>query len=111
MIGSLFAGTDEAPGEVIDGYKTARGQASAAYMKDNGVETGEFRTAEGISLKVPVKGPVEYLINDLMGGLRSAMTYAGAENLVDFQKKAVFCRVSPATLEENIPWLSKMAIK
>ena len=76
-------------------------------MKDNGVSTGEFRTAEGITLEVPVKGPVENLINELMGGLRSAMTYAGAKDLRDFQKKAMFCKISESTLSENEAWLSK----
>jgi IMP dehydrogenase len=105
MIGSLFAGTDEAPGKVVKGFKVARGQASAEYMKDNGVETGEFRTAEGVSIEVPVKGPVEKVVNDLMGGLRSAMTYAGAESIEDFQKKAEFAVVSEAGREESKPWL------
>jgi IMP dehydrogenase len=105
MIGSLFAGTDETPGEVKNGKKQARGQASAAYMKDNGVETGEFRSAEGISVEVNVKGPVEYVVDELMGGLRSAMTYAGANNIEEFHKKAIFCKISEATLSENKPWL------
>ena len=108
MIGSIFAGTDEAPGEVINGYKVARGQASAEYMKDNGVETGEFRTAEGVSIKVPVKGPVKNIIHDLMGGLRSAMTYSGAESIEDFQNKAVFALVSQSGREESKPWLSTL---
>ena len=111
MIGSLFAGTDEAPGEVVKGFKVARGQASAEYMKDNGVETGEFRTAEGISIKVPVKGPVEKIVNDLMGGLRSAMTYSGAESLEDFQKKAEFALVSESGREESKPWLKDYSPK
>lgn len=106
MIGSLFAGCDETPGEVIHGYKTARGQASKEYMKDNSVAAGEFRAAEGVSTRVPAKGQVENVINDLMGGLRSAMTYAGAKNLKDFQKKAVFNLVSGRTQEENKPWLA-----
>lgn len=106
MLGSLFAGHNETPGEVKNGKKSARGQASASYMKDNGVETGEFRTAEGVSLEVVTKGPVEDLINNLMGGLRSAMTYAGAKNIKEFQEKAVFCVVSSSTQEENKPWLS-----
>lgn len=106
MIGSLFAGCDETPGEVVGGFKTARGQASKDYMKDTGVSTGEFRAAEGISIRVATKGPVENVINDLMGGLRSAMTYAGAENIKDFQKKAVFSIISGRTQEENKPWLS-----
>ncbi len=109
MIGSLFAGYDETPGAVKNGKKFARGQASASYMKDNGVETGEFRTAEGISLEVPVKGPVEKLIDELMGGLRSAMTYAGAQSLEEFQQKAVFTAVSPTVLNESKPWLADLA--
>ncbi len=108
MMGSLFAGCDETPGEVKNGRKDARGQASQAYMKDNGVETGEFRSAEGISLTVPVKGPVENLINELMGGLRSSMSYAGAKNIKEFQEKAVFCMSSQSTLKENVPWLKDM---
>lgn len=108
MIGSLFAGTDETPGEVKNGKKEVRGQASAAYMKDNGVETGEFRSAEGISTEVKAKGPVEYVVDELMGGLRSAMTYAGADNIEQFHKKSVFCVVSPSTLKESVPWISEM---
>jgi len=108
MIGSIFTGTDEAPGEEIHGYKVARGQASAEYMKDNGVDTGEFRTAEGVSIKVPLKGSVKNIIDDLMGGLRSAMTYAGAESIEDFQEKAVFALVSEAGREESRPWLSEV---
>lgn len=109
MIGSLFAGTDEAPGRVVNGYKIARGQASAEYMKDNGVETGEFRTAEGVSIRVPAKGPVEKVVYELMGGLRSAMTYAGAQSIEDFQKKAIFNLVSSSTQSESIPWLSSLS--
>ena len=105
MVGSLFAGCDETPGEVKNGKKTTRGQASDAYMKDNGVETGEFRSAEGISVSVPTKGPVKNIVDELMGGLRSAMTYAGAETIEDFQKKSVFCVISPSTAVENTPWL------
>lgn len=106
MCGSIFMGTDETPGKVIKGKKLARGQASASYMKDNGVQTGEFRSAEGISLEVSVKGPVENVINELMGGLRSAMTYSGAKDIADFQKKAVFTMVSPSVANESKPWLA-----
>lgn len=108
MIGSLFAGTDETPGEVKNGKKEVRGQASAAYMKDNGVETGEFRSAEGISTEVKAKGPVEYVVDELMGGLRSAMTYAGADNIEQFHKKSVFCVVSSSTNRESIPWIFEL---
>lgn len=108
MIGGLFAGTNEAPGEIKNGKKIARGQASLAYMKDNGVESGEFRSAEGVSIEVSMKGPVENVIDELMGGLRSAMTYAGAKDIEEFQKKSIFCIVSPAAREESKPWLSAL---
>ncbi|MBI3984989.1 MAG: guanosine monophosphate reductase [Candidatus Levybacteria bacterium] len=105
MVGSILAGTDETPGDVVNGQKIARGQASSTYMKDNGVSESKFRAAEGITTKVNVKGPVEDVIEQLMGGLRSAMSYSGAKNISDFQKKAVFVKISRATLNENIPWL------
>lgn len=108
MIGGLFAGTNEAPGEIKHGKKIARGQASLAYMKDNGVESGEFRSAEGVSIEVSMKGPVENVIDELMGGLRSAMTYTGAKDIEEFQKKSVFCIISSAAREESKPWLSTL---
>lgn len=109
MIGSLFAGCEETPGEIVDGFKKARGQASEDYMKDQGLISGEFRAAEGVSIKVPVKGSVENVVSDLMGGLRSAMSYAGAQSIADFQKKAVFTRVSENVREENKPWIKSIA--
>ncbi|HYM65036.1 MAG TPA: guanosine monophosphate reductase [Candidatus Sulfotelmatobacter sp.] len=108
MIGGLFAGCDETPGETKEGKKSVRGQASASYMKDNGVESGEFRSAEGISMEVKAKGPVKNVVDELIGGLRSAMTYAGAQNIEEFHKKAVFCSVSEEVLGENIPWLANL---
>jgi len=90
MIGSLFAGTDETPGEPQGGFKPARGQASQSYMQDNDIPLNGHRTAEGISTVVRIKGSVEYLINDIVGGLKSAMSYTGAKNIKEFQKKAIF---------------------
>jgi IMP dehydrogenase/GMP reductase len=101
MIGSLLAGTEETPGEVIGGKKKARGQASADYMKDNGVPLGEFRAAEGIYTLVEVSGSAEHVINDLAAGLRSAMSYTGAASIREFQAKARFVLVSKATIREN----------
>lgn len=109
MIGSLFAGTDETPGEVIGGKsKIVRGQASEEYMRDNGIEPGEFRTSEGVSLSVPLRGSVKHIIDSLIGGLRSAMTYSGAKTIKEFQKKSIFTIVSHAALEEGKPWLKSM---
>ncbi len=109
MIGSLLAGTDETPGEyTMNGKKLARGQASLEYMQDNGIVTNEFRAAEGISVEIDPRGPVERIINQLMGGLRSAMAYAGASNIAEFQEKAQFIAVSGSTQREGIPWIKNV---
>lgn len=102
MIGSILAGTKETPGEVVGGTKKARGQASKDYMKDNGSKLGEFRSCEGIMTMVPYKGSAEITINDLAGGLRSAMSYIGAKNIKEFQKKAQFTIASQAAQGEGI---------
>lgn len=107
MIGSILTGTEEAPGEVVGGVKKARGQASEDYMKDNGSKMGEFRSAEGIMTMVPYKGSAEFIINDLVGGLRSAMSYVGANNLKDFQKKAQFVVASPAAQGEGVAHINR----
>lgn len=102
MIGSMLAGTKETPGEVVGGVKKARGQASEDYMKDRGTTVGEFRSAEGITKMVQYKGSAEIIINDLVGGLRSAMSYAGAETISEFQQKAQFTLASRAAQGEGI---------
>lgn len=107
MVGSMLAGTEEAPGEVVGGVKKARGQASEDYMKDNGSKMGEFRSAEGIMTMVPYKGSAEFIINDLVGGLRSAMSYVGANNLKDFQKKAQFVVASTAAQGEGVAHINR----
>jgi len=103
MIGSLLTGTEEAPGEVIGGKKYARGQASMDYMKDRGISQSGFRSAEGISTMVPFKGSAELVINDIVGGLRSAMSYSGASSIAEFQKRAIFALVSESARGEARP--------
>lgn len=103
MLGNLLAGTDETPGEVIGGMKEYRGQASGEYMKDNGVEVNSFRAAEGVTAKVAVKGSVAEVIDEVAGGIRSAMSYTGAKTLDEFRKKAVFTIISDSTKIENQP--------
>lgn len=93
MIGSLFAGTDEANPENI--YS---GMASK--------EINKFRDGivpEGISVHVPYKGPARKVARDLISGLRQGMSMLGAKNLDQLREKAVFQRVSPATVIENGP--------
>ncbi len=107
MIGSLLAGTDETPGEVIDdGHgprKFVRGQASFSYMIDNQIAVDKHRAPEGEAGFVPVKGSARTILTQVSGGLRSAMSYTGAANLAEFRRRAVFTLVSNATLFENQP--------
>lgn len=116
MVGSLVAGTDEAPGDVIEIntklYKTYRGMGSVGAMKEGsasryGQEWKEGQTKklvpEGVEGLVPHKGALEDHLHQLMGGLRSGMTYLGAHNLAELAEKAEFIRISNASLIESKP--------
>jgi IMP dehydrogenase len=109
MIGSMFAGCDETPGKVIKGKKYFRGQASEDYMHDHGLETDENRAAEGVSTYVTVKGPVKKVVDKIKAGLKSSMSYTGATNLKEFQKKSQFVVVSEAAVREGKPWILNVA--
>lgn len=97
MIGSMFAGTSDTPGEVNNGYKNYRGQSSRTFMEAVGKEV---RTSEGISAKIRYKGDTSDVISDLIGGIRSGMSYANAMNL-DALRNVRFIRVSQAGLVEG----------
>jgi IMP dehydrogenase len=89
MIGGLFAGTDEAPGELINGKKVYRGMASRDAMRV--IRVGEsMPTPEGTSVLIDTKGPVKNIVQDIAGGLRSAFSYSNAKTLHEFQKHARF---------------------
>lgn len=107
MGGSMLAGTEETPGDVVHGEKIYRGQASESYMKDHGSEVNASRSAEGITTTVRAKGPVAHVINDFLGGLKSAMSYAGARNIAQFHEKAIFNLSSPAVQVENTSHFGK----
>lgn len=102
MIGNLFAGTDEAPGEHIfedgSGYKIYRGMASRGVVIS---DDGFYRTPEGKSGRVPYRGKAEGVLDDLASGLRSSMSYLGAKTIKEYQKNAEFIRVSHHTLKES----------
>ncbi|MDY5075241.1 MAG: IMP dehydrogenase, partial [Paludibacteraceae bacterium] len=114
MCGSMFAGTDEAPGETIiyNGrkFKTYRGMGSIDAMKagsaDRYFQGGEKNVSklvpEGIVGRVPYKGSVSETIYQLMGGLRSGMGYVGAHNLEELQH-AKFVKISAAGMSESHP--------
>lgn len=100
MIGRLFAGTTESPGQVIDNHKVFRGMASReAQEAGRGVVSG----VEGISTTVPYVGSVSNVINDFNAGLRSALSYTGVDNLIDFHSEAMYNRVTSSTLNETKP--------
>ncbi|OHB69576.1 MAG: IMP dehydrogenase [Planctomycetes bacterium RBG_16_43_13] len=115
MIGGLFAGVTESPGETIlykgRTYKSYRGMGSlGALMKGSrdrygqkGVEDAGKLVPEGVEGRVPFKGPLADFIYQLIGGLRAGMGYAGVRNIEDLRAKARFIRVSLATLKESHP--------
>jgi IMP dehydrogenase len=113
MIGSLFAGTDESPGEIIlfqgRSFKAYRGMGSISAMKEGSRDRygqgGESQMAklvpEGIEGRVPHKGPVSSMVHQLVGGLRAGMGYCGCRTIEEFQERTRFIRVSPAGLRES----------
>jgi IMP dehydrogenase len=113
MIGSLFAGTDEAPGETIlyqgRTFKTYRGMGSIAamqqgskdrYFQEETDEVGKL-VPEGIEGKVPYKGSLSAMVPQLVGGLRSGMGLTGSKNIEDLRTKTQFVRITAAGLRES----------
>ena len=112
MMGSMFAGTDEAPGEafLLEGrrFKTVRGMGSLSAMEQGSADRyfqAEARklVPEGIEGRVPYKGPVSDVIFQLVGGLQSGMGYCGAANLAELRDKATFVRQTSLGLRESHP--------
>lgn len=117
MIGSLFAGCEEAPGSPVirDGQKVkvVRGMASlAASIGRKAAEKGDDESAEsqqdwdkvvpeGVEAVVPYRGQVREILHQLVGGLRSGLSYGGARNITELQEKAEFIEISPAGIRES----------
>ena len=113
MIGSLLAGTDEAPGEVMlyqgRSYKSYRGMGSIGAMARGSADRyfqQEIKDAlklvpEGIEGQVPYKGPAGSVLHQLIGGLRASMGYTGARTLAEFHERAEFIRISTASFRES----------
>lgn len=104
MIGSLFAGTDEAPGEVVheDGkpYKVYRGMASSGAQ----AVVGSARTPEGIATLIPCKGPVAAIVAQLEGGIRSGLSYCNSASIDDLHEQTIeLVRITPASMQESRP--------
>jgi len=112
MIGGLFAGTEEAPGEVelFQGrsYKTYRGMGSLGAMQEGSKDryfqmdvAADKLVPEGIEGRVPYKGPLSGVIHQLTGGLRSSMGYMGCETIARFRDEARFVRITGAGVRES----------
>lgn len=113
MIGSLFAGTEESPGEVVlyqgRSYKVYRGMGSMGAMNQGGkdryfqsdVQEESKYVPEGIEGRVPYKGPLANSLYQLVGGIRSGMGYLGCQTIEEVQKKAKFVRITDSGLKES----------
>jgi IMP dehydrogenase len=111
MLGSLFAGTEESPGETIlyqgRSFKSYRGMGSIAAMAagsgDRYAQNGEVSklVPEGIEGRVPYKGTLADLVGQLVGGLRSGLGYCGCATVEELQKKGRFVRITAAGLRES----------
>ena len=113
MIGSLFAGTDESPGEVYlfkgRSYKSYRGMGSLGamargsadrYFQEEIIESNKH-VPEGIEGRVPYKGPIAPIVYQLVGGLKASMGYTGSSNIIEFKKNVQFIEITGAGLKES----------
>ncbi len=124
MLGGMLAGCDETPGEVIQDretimatghmgkafyiptgtpYKLFRGMASKEAQEDFMGTMNDWKTSEGVEIRVKAKGPVSDVIADLMGGIRSGMTYCGANNIKQIRQHARWVEVTAAGRAEGLP--------
>jgi len=112
MMGSVFAGVDESPGEVFlyqgRSYKSYRGMGSLGAMGQGSADryfqkdvSALKLVPEGIEGQVPYKGPIAPILHQMVGGLRAAMGYVGGANLVEFRQRARFIRITGAGLRES----------
>lgn len=114
MIGSLFAGTEESPGETVlyqgRTYKLYRGMGSLEAMREREGSRNRYMqdaeeplklVPEGIEGRVPYKGPLSFIVTQLVGGLKAGMGYTGCRTIAELHEKARFIRVSRASLEES----------
>ncbi len=113
MLGNLFAGTDESPGEIVlfqgRSYKVYRGMGSLEAMKDGSrdrylqgdVEVESKLVPEGIEGRIPYRGALSFCVQQLVGGLKAGMGYVGCWNIEELRSKPKFIRITPAGLREG----------
>lgn len=118
MLGGMLAGTDETPGQIVEepifesaspaGFlrrkvKLFRGMASREAQEDFMGSQSDWKTAEGVEIRIEAKGPVKNVIDDLMGGIRSGMTYCGANTIEEIRKRARWVEITGAGYKEGTP--------
>jgi len=114
MLGSLLAGVEESPGEMVyykgRPFKAYRGMGSLGAMeKGSGDRYGQKDrpskklVPEGVEGRVPLRGGLQDYIYQLIGGLKAGMGYVGARTVTELQEKGQFCKISHASLKENHP--------
>lgn len=112
MVGSMLAGTRPTPGKVhtrVDEegnetpYKIYRGMASRAVQEDYHGGMAEWKTAEGVTTEVPYREDEQHIIADIIGGLRSGLTYGGASDIKELQRKLDYVVITPAGRTESLP--------
>ena len=129
MLGSLLAGTDESPGELIyvsgKQFKTYRGMGSLGALQTRGTKTSYSRDryfqadvpsdeqliAEGIEGRVPYRGPVGSVVYQLVGGLRQSMFYVGGRTIAELKDRGRFVRITAAGLKESHPHDVQMVVE
>jgi IMP dehydrogenase len=111
MLGGMLAGTEETPGELFkkktpDGevaFKRFRGMASKEAQDEFMGGMAEWKTAEGVAVEVLAKSSVKVVLQDIMGGIRSGLTYCGASTIEDLQRKAQFMEITQSARIEGTP--------
>jgi IMP dehydrogenase len=105
MLGSLFAGTEEAPGAVVEvegtRYKRSRGMATTAAGEARADKEGDVRTDEGVEALTPYKGPLDEIVTEFCAGIRSGLSYCGGHTIAAAREKAEFIRVAPSAQERE----------
>ena len=105
MLGSLFAGTDEAPGRIVevDGtrYKRSRGMATTAADEARDDKSNDIDADEGVEALTPYKGPVEGIVEEFCAGIRSGLSYCGGHTTAAARENAEFVRVAPGAKERE----------
>jgi IMP dehydrogenase len=112
MLGSMLAGTRPTPGPVISKtndageeirFKVYRGMASSEAQTDHHGGMAEWKTAEGVCVEVPYREDEDDIIADVIGGLRSGLTYGGAATIRELQRKLDYIRITAAGKIESLP--------